>query len=185
MQESRIIEVTYAARGRAICTILSSEKDVDKAIRERGLIATGRSLGLFQQIFMNYHNSHNPQEWTTTKHGDFNSRNIFYDDVESQIYFIDNETMQDISSISIDFIRFLKSLFHVIKTDDLYKFSILYIKGYIESFPIKRRIPIIKYLKELDSLVNIINGKVVNPDSFLEKLYSYFDTIIAECNGSN
>lgn len=184
-QKSRVIEVVSAVRGRAIYTIFSSGKDVDKVTKERGLIATGRSLGLFQQIFMNYHNSHNPQQWMTTSHGDFNSRNVFYDDMKNKMYFIDNETMQEKRPISIDFIRFLKSLFQIVKTDELYAFSIFYIKGYIESFPIKRRMPILKSLKQLDCLVDVINKEVVNPESFIEKIYSCFDIMIAEYNGSN
>ena len=110
------------------------------------MLAVGKALGSFQQVFMVYNDSENPELWRTVAHKDFHTGNIFFDALKDQIYFIDNDTMEDNSLITTDINMMLSILS---KYKSIYKISPDdFIKGYLESFPIKQRTALETYFKQ-------------------------------------
>lgn len=122
----------------------------------------GRSLGSFQQAFMTYPDTTKPATWTTVAHKDLNLSNIFYDIKKQKISFIDNETMQNDQSILTDVNNFIAFTTRSIRygatkerswiTPDnaaniSYNYTVWFLQGYIESFPISKRAQIADLLK--------------------------------------
>ena len=154
-----IIEVTQAAQGQSISDIFNNGKNFVNNIQTKKecLHAVGRALGLFQQAFMIYRILDKPESWLTASHNDLHPDNVFYDQHDSQVYFIDNETMRDRCSVLEDFNTFIfDNLFLyncVNKNKNNYKIYLdlycAFLEGYLASFPTDKIIPLGLYLKKV------------------------------------
>ncbi len=142
---NRTIEIMHAAKGESMKNIIWTIPHTTTS----QLIAcssAGKALGSFQQFFMNYVDSHDPETWQTVIHGDFNRGNIFFDASMSQVYFIDNETMRASNSnntMDEDLNSFIASIDYSALA--LHK---SFINGYLESFPTDKRSTLAQYLKK-------------------------------------
>lgn len=159
--EQRVLEVTHAAHGQDIESILESD-----AVSKTDLMACGYRVGLtlgsFQQLFMNYKNSNDPKDWTTVCHGDLHYNNVFFDKKTSKVYYIDNETMQDGCSIYRDLFAIVgltkKYMINPYGSDVTEKqmgkyktYSESFFKGYIASYKnFQRQVQIAQYLLRSD-----------------------------------
>jgi hypothetical protein len=143
-EKKQTIEMAHAAKGKSVNEILETESLPSKI---KCVKAVGKALGFFQQAFMNYTNLPGPDEsptdcsWLTICHGDLHSNNVFFDDINSQVYFIDNESMENQCSMDKAFYDVYKfiSLSSLFATHDYPAILISYLKAYIESFPIEKR----------------------------------------------
>ena len=146
--QDAIIEVTHAAHGKSLNSILASEND---KLQLQAMQSIGNALGNFQQAFMDYNNSDDAQQWTTVSHGDLNGGNIFFDATKQKVYFIDNETMEDNFNISVDVycIVYITLLLDTAQHNQINN-MVTFIKSYIETFPPAKRKSLEKCLIELE-----------------------------------
>ncbi|MDP3788724.1 MAG: hypothetical protein Q8Q60_05420 [Candidatus Chromulinivorax sp.] len=135
-----IMELMHAAKGQQISYILKHENLQSQA---KCMDAVGTTLGALQQVFMNYNDSDNPDDWRTVAHNDFHTANIFYDTTKDRVYLIDNERMNDNQSIKTDWEEMLKTLnmLYDVTNANILKGSFL--RGYLNSFPERERGPLI------------------------------------------
>lgn len=125
------IEVMHLAHGEQVSSIMKN--DSDTSIKKDCAEKVGKALGLFHLYFMNYHNSSDPKQWTTMTHGDFHSRNIFFNKKSGRVYFIDNADMRKSNNIWFD-------LFFFPEKDS-------FLKGYLSAYPEDKREVMATYLK--------------------------------------
>lgn len=159
--QNQIIEVMHAAKGKSVWSIVNDPKTTS-ATRAKIYETVGKSLGSFQQFFMKYNDPNNPATWETVSHGDFHPLNIFLDTAKSQVYLIDNETMQtktlqetskkawnSVNELS-DFKVFILSnrKWNKQNSDRTIEMQDNFIKGYLESFPADKRSILAQYLKD-------------------------------------
>ncbi len=185
-----IIEMSHAAQGKPLFDILfSAGNDLNKSIQ--CLIRLGRSLAYFQQAFMKYPDPANPETWTTFAHRDFHTLNIFYDIQKSQVYFIDNESMQDNAFITEDvncFIAYMNKLITSSKIPDtLYSLLIAsFLASYIDSFPVGTKPVIAQFFKnDFTTNQNYINFNNIpmpkyQPNINLQDVIDIFDIFISD-----
>lgn len=188
----KTIEVTKAAQGNLMHAILLSH---DLTATTRAAHAIGKSLASFHQLFINYNDSENPCDWTTTCHGDFGMKNVLFSPTNHKVYFIDNEGMNtntidcDINAFLISFGMFLFLREHYATRWPLYlQYCLAFLKGYINAYPseqqerialfIEKKIQ--KYLKHvLSKRFNADNApttKYFNEKEFKKLIYNYLQT---------
>lgn len=159
------VELSHAAVGKTVKEIMKTES-LERI--KRCSYCVGRSLALFQQVFIKYVDKDNPKTWLTVKHGDFHDGNVVFDMNKERVFFIDNETMSDGYSIFKDVIyfsemiggiRFLNdSCFRTINS--IYSFFDGYVSGYPKNQQSVIASSLAKYL--LDSLGSINQRFTVN-----------------------
>ncbi len=181
----RTIEVTPSAQGLLVQDILDS---LDKKISQEAGLALGKSLASFNQLFMNYNNSDDPEKWQTVLHGDFSVKNSLYDPTTQKIYFIDNEDMrkgsiaQDIKTILISLLmfRYLQKDYNS-RWPVYLEYCQAFLKGYIESYPIEIRPKLSTFIEKVlnnglqkASQRNVVlNIKKFDEQEFKKVIYSY------------
>lgn len=186
---TKVIEVTPSAQGYLIKNILDSE-DIT-SIRKCAL-ELGKTLANFHKLFMNYKDSDNPSDWRTVCHRDFSIKNALFDPQANQVYFIDNESMDE-AHIGVDIKTILVSMlmFYYIKKHNRTRWPLYleycetFLKGYIESYPAEQRTKIALFIKkvlndEINKKINTVlitnrafKGNEFHEAEFKQKIYSF------------
>lgn len=185
----KTIEVTPSAQGQLLQDILDSH---DLEMIKTAAYSIGKSLAAFHQLFMDYKDSQEANEWRTIYHGDFSIRNTLFDPVTSKVYFIDNEGMnrgsisQDVNAILTSFVMFKYLKQNFAHRWPLYvEYCLSFLKGYIQSYPTDKRASLAIFIEETlkksfdKSLYRrIINdkglaGKEFNEKDFRKIIYNY------------
>lgn len=143
------MELSHAARGEQVSNIINAKSS--EQISNCGY-CVGRSLGLFQQVFIKYVDKKNPTTWLTVAHKDFHSGNIFFDEKTEKVYFIDNETMKENCSIFDDTIYLIEKLMNNLRFDDdavrILNFIFSFLNGYLGVYPKSQRCEIALMLEK-------------------------------------
>ena len=166
MGDKHTIEVMHLAHGEMVSDLMQ-KPGKDQGYAEK----IGKALGLFHVYFMNYHNSRDPEDWTTMLHGDFHASNVFFNEERSRTYFIDNGRMRKgVLMIDLNFLYDaiedalvgVGSISHpeVLSSEILQKaiasrqmaaqklaFLVNFIKGYLSAYPSDKRELMRNYLK--------------------------------------
>lgn len=142
-QPVRTIEMSHAAHGQSLHSFL--QRATNEQAEQCGY-RVGLTLGSFQQLFINYHDSDNPKNWTTVSHGDLHAGNVFYDSATQRVYYIDNETMRDGYTIYIDLV--MNVVYGASNQGDRYqRYKKAFFKGYLEAYrDIVRKVQLAQYL---------------------------------------
>lgn len=147
------IEVTHAAHGMMIRDVLKNHPELINSCGH----AMGLALGSFQQAFMQYVDLDNPATWTTACHNDLHLLNVLFNPKTNKIYFIDNESMSVGCSIEKDIyhVLFFFLMFKefaqsndFVKWDRYIIYSTSFMKSYIESFGLSKRVALVTYLSD-------------------------------------
>lgn len=180
------IEVTHAAHGMMIRDVLRNHPDLINSCGR----AMGLALGSFQQAFMQYVDLAVPETWTTACHNDLHLLNVLFDPKMSRIYFIDNESMnvgcsieKDIYHVLFFFLMFKEFTTNndSVKWERYISYSTSFIKSYIESFSLSKRVALVKYLSgKIDKMARDEFWKQGISTASYQRFYNAMDVVFRQ-----
>lgn len=186
------IEVTALPPGESVHSIIVNKNDA-KLIRNCAE-KVGLALGLFHVKFMDYGNNASYEQWKTKTLGRFYMRDVFFNQQDSRIYFInyrkikqDNPTV-DLNYLNARALGAIKEFANyqegqaVNEGENYLNFVVYFVRGYLSAYPPDKRKDMVLFLKKI--LLDALSQNLLEQQKNLpnEKVMDFTNRFIKELN---